>query len=268
MANLFRSLKSIWQEAGREEAIRNQALANAKKAGTIPLIRTAIAAPWEKDPYGKYLNPTPQPSPSSNLFRVAGQSVPVPSTRPSSVIPPVPTRPSPTIAPVTRPTLRPQPTPTPTLAPTPFPTPNYKTSVTRASNWGDIMHQTEQVAKEYDLPVSVVLGQLAAESGRGTHKYSSRNNFFNINANDANPDAAFSYKTPAEGIRAYADLITKSPRYSRAYAARSNPDEYLRLLTEAGYAGDPKTYKKRAQNGFKRYDQFVKSTPEYQYYRK
>jgi len=133
------------------------------------------------------------------------------------------------------------------------------------------------VTDRYGIPRAVAAGQFAAE-GRMSGLGADRNNYYNIAAFDSNPDAAVRYNSPQEGVEAYAKFVTgnadnyASPQVKQKFieAAKrmSNPEQYIRGIEQAGYAGDPNTYQKRAKNGQKSYESFIESTPEYQYYLK
>ncbi len=123
------------------------------------------------------------------------------------------------------------------------------------------------ITRQYGIPDGVAAGQFAAE-GRLEGLGARRNNFYNINAIDSNPDAAYNYKDPQEGIKAYSELLTKNQRYKGAFEGKLSTSEMLDAIERAGYAGDPKTYKKRASNGFGSYSDFIENTPEYRHYSK
>lgn len=147
--------------------------------------------------------------------------------------------------------------------------------IQEVSRQGGVEKVAPLIFKQYGIPMSVGWGMYAAE-GRGKGLGAERNNFYNIAAFDSNPNAAFHYKTPAEGVEAYAKFITgKSDRYAspdhklkfqEAYKLRNNPQVYIKAIEQAGYAGDPKTYGQRANNGFKSYSDFVMATPEWKKY--
>lgn len=131
------------------------------------------------------------------------------------------------------------------------------------------------ITRKYNIPDAVAAGMFAAE-GRLKGLGASRNNYFNIGAFDSNLGNTYNYNSPEDGVDAYAKFISgqgsyASPRhkilFTDAYGARNDPDKMLSLIQDAGYAGDPKTYRKRAKNGFDSYADFIKSTPEYQKYR-
>ena len=103
---------------------------------------------------------------------------------------------------------------------------------------------------EYDLPREVIFGIASAEGGK-----IGSNNIFNIGAYDSDPGAAINYKSPEEGALAVAKLLsgtfTKADgrvdtKYKEAYDNRDNPAKMLEMIQDAGYAGDPATWKKRS----------------------
>lgn len=125
------------------------------------------------------------------------------------------------------------------------------------------------IFEEEGIPLSVGLGQYGAE-GRDRGLGANRNNFYNINAVDSDPNKAFSYDSPEEGIRAYAKLLKR--RYKSALE-KEDPAEMIREIEKLGYAGDPKTYAQRATAAnpatgkkYARYSDFVMDTPEFRKY--
>lgn len=145
-----------------------------------------------------------------------------------------------------------------------FRRPDYSKSVI-APDWNSNLELALDIGRQYNLPAAAMLGQMAGETLRGTRMVG-KNNFFNIGAYDLNPRSAKNYESAERGIRAYGDLITTDPRYAAALNYRSNPAEFIRQISKAGYAGKEKTYRKRAKNNFETYADFVMSTPEYRLY--
>lgn len=121
------------------------------------------------------------------------------------------------------------------------------------------------ITRKRQIPDSVAAAQLVAESRFGGLGMS-RNNPYNIGAFDTNLGNTFRYSTPEAGVEAYAKLISEDPRYAAAYALRNNPELMLKAIQDAGYAGDQKTYRKRAKNGYNSYFDFVTNTPEWRQY--
>lgn len=118
--------------------------------------------------------------------------------------------------------------------------------------WNDLVNQAQQVADEYKIPPAVMVGQMALETGRGTSNFAqNRNNYFGMGAFDSNPNNAYSYKTPQDSMRDYANLLTTSPRYSSALQYSNDPYRFLQEVKNAGYATDPNYVDK------------VSSTPEF-----
>lgn len=111
------------------------------------------------------------------------------------------------------------------------------------------------VAKEFKIPMAVAYGQYAAE-GRDKGMGASRNNFYNVQAYDGKENQMPSFKTPEEGVRAWATVIAKDPRYAAAMKLNSDPVAMIQAIHQAGYATRPD------------YASFVKSTPEFQKYAK
>lgn len=124
----------------------------------------------------------------------------------------------------------------------------------------------QPIAEQYGIPMAVLMGQFAAE-GRWKGLGANRNNFFNINAVDENPNQASQYETPQAGIEAYAKLLADPTfRYAPAMQLRNDPVAMLKAIEQAGYAGDPTTYDRRSPNGYASYSDFVMNTPEWKYY--
>lgn len=124
-----------------------------------------------------------------------------------------------------------------------------------AASWGDFVNTAKDIAAKEGFPLSVLLGQAALESGRGTSQFAKdRNNYFGYQAYDNNPNAAASFSTPAQGIQAYINLIKNDPRYAQAWNNRDNPVKMVQAIKQAGYASDPQ------------YIQKVIGTPEFQQY--
>lgn len=120
---------------------------------------------------------------------------------------------------------------------------------------------------EYGIPVEVGMAMYGAE-GRGQGLGADRNNFFNINAIDSDPNQAYGYDTPEAGVRAYAELLAR--KYPSAMKLANDPVAMVRKIEELGYAGDPATYDQRATAAnpvtgkpFTRYSDFIMATPEW-----
>lgn len=118
------------------------------------------------------------------------------------------------------------------------------------------------ITRQAGIPDAVAAGQFAAE-GRFSGLGANRNNFYNINAVDSNPNLAHRYDSAQAGVEAYADLLKR--KYSAALSQQS-PEAMLAMIQELGYAGDPSTYSQRADNGYASYADFIKNVPEYRYY--
>lgn len=146
------------------------------------------------------------------------------------------------------------------VTPTPTPVQNIKT-------YEDFESVANPIFRKYDIPRPVGHGMYAGEGrieGQGLGV--KRNNFYNINAIDSDPNQAFEYKTPAEGIEAYAKLLSGKyelgkkgsgkfdTRFIPAYELRKDPVAMMKKIQELGYASRPD------------YAEFVMSTPEWKKY--
>ena len=112
----------------------------------------------------------------------------------------------------------------------------------RQETWEDFLNAAQEIAPIYNYPVKVVIAQAALESARGKSKYArERNNYFGLNAVDANPDQAYWYENARQSIIDY--MITIRANFPEAWANRHNPEELVRLLKENSfgtmYASDP-----------------------------
>lgn len=103
--------------------------------------------------------------------------------------------------------------------------------------WDDFQKLAVNIAREYDIPPSVMIAQAALETARGTSKRAREdNNYFGLCAySDDSPGCRFS--SVEEGVRFYARLIKYD--YQWAYEARHNPYEMIRRIKALGYATDP-----------------------------
>jgi LysM repeat protein len=119
------------------------------------------------------------------------------------------------------------------------------------ASWQEFQQAAQKISNETGFPVSVILGQAALETGRGTSNFSqTRNNWFGLGAYDSNPQNAFRFSTPEESIRYYINTISKLvPDWKNL---TNNPQYLVQRIRNAGYATDPN------------YVQKVTSTPEFQ----
>lgn len=143
---------------------------------------------------------------------------------------------------------------------TPTPTP-----VQELNSYQDFERVANPIFRKYDIPRPIGHGMYAGE-GRLEGLGAKRNNFYNINAIDSDPNQAFDYKTPAEGIEAYAKLMSGKyelgakgsgkfdTRYLPAYELRKDPVAMMKKIQELGYASRPD------------YADFIMSTPEWKSY--
>lgn len=130
------------------------------------------------------------------------------------------------------------------------------TSKLNLNTWDNLVSKAQDVAKQENFPPSVMIGQMALESGKGQSQMATaKHNYFGYEAYDSNPDAAKSYDTPESSMKDYVDLIKKDPRYSTAYQQWTQDHNDLGLLQaikNSGYATDPDYVTK------------VATTPEFQ----
>ncbi|RDS82097.1 flagellar assembly peptidoglycan hydrolase FlgJ [Dyella monticola] len=128
----------------------------------------------------------------------------------------------------------------------------------------ELAPQASIVAKELGLSLRTVLAQAALETNWGKHMPqhadgSSSFNLFGIKAGNSwdgprvnvptveyeggiavRKQAQFrSYRSTADSLADYADLISKDPRYAQARGRGDDVFGYARALTEGGYATDP-----------------------------
>lgn len=112
-------------------------------------------------------------------------------------------------------------------------------------DWGSLVSSAYNIAKQYNIPPSVMIGQMAVETGHGTSPMSkNKNNMFGYKAYDSNPGAATSYATPQQSMIDYARLITSDPRYQNAMQYSNDPFRMITEIKKAGYATDPNYVKK------------------------
>lgn len=155
---------------------------------------------------------------------------------------------------------------TPTMTPRPSPT--------LAPDANEFEKLALPILNKYEIPPAVAFGMREAEGGNiGSH------NVYNLGAFDSNPQNAYDYDSPEAGVEAFARLIAENPRFKEAYAKRSEPEAMVEAIMQAGYAGDPKTWKRRSIDQARRaggrgageiydsYSQFVKDTPGFRRYR-
>ena len=109
-------------------------------------------------------------------------------------------------------------------------------------DWEGMKRMAQKVAPLYEIPVKVIIAQMALESGRGTSNFCmERNNCFGIAAYDSNPDAAWWFVNKEQGMIEYMRIIRDN--FPEAYAQRANPDRMIELLVDNSqgkkYATDP-----------------------------
>lgn len=114
---------------------------------------------------------------------------------------------------------------------TPTPTPDVR-------QWDNFKKYiaNESLKRGYDP--GAVVSQKAIESARGTSDFAkNRFNYGGIGAYDADPNQAFSFKSPEDYTNYYFKMIEK--RFPKAYAVRGNAQSYAEELKKANYATDP-----------------------------
>lgn len=92
--------------------------------------------------------------------------------------------------------------------------------------------------EKYGLPPAGMFGIAQAEGGKI--------NRFNLGAHDSNPKDAMRFGSDEAEATAAAELIKNNPRYKNAYNNRHDPKKFVEAIRDAGYAGDPKTWKARS----------------------
>jgi hypothetical protein len=137
------------------------------------------------------------------------------------------------------------------LGATSIPTP-YAPYIT-PSVMNEVEDKTWDTFKNYEIPPQVAYGIATGEGGK-----IGSNNLYNIGAHDSNPDNAVNYDSQEQAATAAAKLLSGTfrkddpvngpldTRYLDAWNKRQIPVEMLRAIEEAGYAGDPKTWKQRS----------------------
>lgn len=134
-------------------------------------------------------------------------------------------------------------TPSPVALPTATPVPSRSEPIRSSVGddlWATFLATAEEVAPEYDYPLSVLVAQAALESARGTSNFArNRNNFFGMCAYDSDPNQACHYASIEDGIRAYIHNIYTYPRYAKAVEHKDDPVRMVTEIKRAGYASDP-----------------------------
>lgn len=111
------------------------------------------------------------------------------------------------------------------------------------ATWEEFQQAAQKVSNETGFPLSVMLGQAALETGRGTSSDSqSRNNWFGTGAYDSDPNKAFTFDSPEDSIRYYVNNITKLvPNWKQMV---NDPASIVQGIKNAGYASDPQYVQK------------------------
>jgi hypothetical protein len=141
--------------------------------------------------------------------------------------------------------------------------------------------RTMETFDKSGIPREIAYGIRQAEDGV--------KNSYNIGATDANPTGALDYGSPEAEATAAAKLLNGtfekdfigSGRFNETFKPAfqqfqkdKNVEKFLKAIYEAGYAGDPNTWKQRsidtggAGQYFNNWDEFVKNTLPYQKWHK
>jgi len=153
----------------------------------------------------------------------------------------------------------------------PIPTPTQQPNPT---NYEDL---TLETFNNYGIPPQVAYALAAGENGP--------RNRFNIGAHDGNPQNAPVWDDLTSATKS-AKMLSGTANsefygagekgkqaFANAYALREDPEEMLAGIRDAGFAGDPATWKARsiAQNGagknFDTWDEFIMNTPAWRRWR-
>jgi len=139
----------------------------------------------------------------------------------------------------------------------PSPKPVQSGSVKGATNedFAALLDLFAQKAVERGFHPAPLVSQFAAESERGQSRFArERNNYLGLGAYTSDPGKAIRFDSPEASMDYYLDLISKDPRYAKAFAVRQDPNAYLNELTRVPYATDPN------------YVNMITNTPEYRKY--
>jgi flagellum-specific peptidoglycan hydrolase FlgJ len=131
--------------------------------------------------------------------------------------------------------------------------------------------------RRYGVPASVVIAQTVLESGWGTSELArTSRNYFGMTCGPAGRGPVAEgcrdgrdrvctrkgcratilsfkvYRNMADSFADHGRVMSTNPRYSKAFAARSNPEKFAKRLARAGYATDPR-YAQRLIKIIKKY---------------
>lgn len=178
-------------------------------------------------------------------------------------------KPTPTPTPMNQPKIispLPDTTPMPSRMPTPSPTP--------MPNWGEMTpyeNLTSQTFDNYKIPRPVAYGIASAENGK--------NNTFNIGAHDSTPTMAPQWDELTAATKAakllsgqantefYGNGQEGKDAFAAAMKLIASPSAMLQAIQDAGYAGNPKTWRQRSISAggagitYPTWADFVKDTP-------
>lgn len=139
--------------------------------------------------------------------------------------------------------------------PPPLPTPTMHPQA------DELERRTFPTFQKMGVHPAVAYGIAQAEGGR-----IGKNNIWNLNAVDSNPNLAYNYDSPEAAATDAAKLILKMMGVNGPI---SNPSEAIEVIQNAGYAGDPKTWKQRSIDtggagiNFDSWADFVRATQKY-----
>jgi len=142
----------------------------------------------------------------------------------------------------------------------------------------ELESRTMETFKKYNIPLRLAYGVASAEGGK-----IGDNNFTNLGAVDSDPNKAIDFKSIEEAATASARLLSGTAdttfygngapgkqQFADAYALRDDPEAMIQAVYQAGFAGEPKTWKQRSIDSkprpgagiyYDHWDEFVKDTP-------
>lgn len=128
---------------------------------------------------------------------------------------------------------------TPQRLATPTPMRRVLSAPTPTPVLDELESRTLPTFKQHKVHPSIAYGIASAEGGKiGDY------NVWNMNATDANPQGAYNYDSYEAAATDAAKLMVKM--IDKMEAQGATPEEQLVAIQNAGYAGDPKTWKQRS----------------------
>jgi len=104
--------------------------------------------------------------------------------------------------------------------------------------WEEFQQVAQGISEQTGFPLSVLLGQAALETGRGTsYNAKKKNNWFGTGAFDSNPSNAYTFKNPEQSIMYYLQNVGKLVPNWKQYV--DDPVKLVQMIKNAGYATDP-----------------------------